>query len=66
MTEKILSYLREHPGARKREIAGHLHTWQCSHEFLRTMADLEADEKIQRETFKDPAQMEFYDKWYAV
>ena len=66
MNEKIINYLRKYPGARKREIAGHLHIWHCDHNFLRTMADLETDEKIRREPFKDPAQMEFYDKWYAV
>ena len=66
MKEKILEYLERHPGARKRYIASYLRVWQCSHDFLRAMADLEADRKIRRELYKDPAQMEFFDKWYVV
>lgn len=66
MREKILDYLREHPGARKRSIASHLRIWQCSFEFLATMDDLCEDGLIREEIYKDPAQMEFYSKWYAV
>lgn len=66
MREQILAYLRGHPGARKREIAGHLRIWQCSFEFLATMDDLCEDGLIREEIYKDPAQMEFYSKWYAV
>ena len=66
MEEKILSYLRKHPGARKREIASHLHVWQCSFEFLATIDDLCEDGLIREEIYRDPAQMEFYSKWYAV
>ena len=66
MREKILAYLRDHPGARKREIAGHLKVWQCSFDFLATIDDLYEDGLIHYETHIDPAQMEYYDKWYAV
>lgn len=66
MAEKILDYLREHPGARKREIAGHLHIWQCDEHFLIIMQHLKRANLIRYETYSDPAQMEYYDKWYAV
>lgn len=66
MREQILSYLREHPGARKRSIANHLRVWQCSFEFLATMDDLCEDGLIREEIYRDPAQMEFYSKWYVV
>ena len=66
MREQILSYLRENPGARKRSIASHLHVWQCSFEFLATMDDLCEDGLIREEPYRDPAQMEFYSKWYVV
>lgn len=66
IAEKILSYLREHPGARKREIAGRLHLWQCNEHFLIIMHHLERARLIRRESYSDPAQMEYYDKWYVV
>jgi hypothetical protein len=66
MAEKILAYLCDHPGARKREIAGHLHIWLCDETFLIIIQHLERAHLIRRETFSDPAQMEYYDKWYAV
>ena len=65
MREKILEYLTQHPGARKREIAGNLHIWICDDEFRMTMNGLEDDGLIYYETYKDPAQMELYDKWYV-
>lgn len=66
MREKILAYLREHPGARKREIAGFLHIWQCNTDFLFLMSLMESTGQIRYETIHDPAQMEYYDKWYVV
>lgn len=66
MAEKILGYLHDHPGARKREIAGHLHIWLCNETFLIVMHHLKRANLIRCETYSDPAQMEYYDKWYAV
>ena len=66
MREKILAYLHDHPGARKREIAGHLHIWQCNSDFLLLMGLMADTGQIRYETYRDPAQMEYYDKWYAV
>lgn len=66
MAEKILAYLCDHPGARKREIAGHLRIWVCNETFLIIMQHLEHAHLIRRETYSDLAQMEYYDKWYAV
>ena len=64
MKEKILEYLAAHPGARKREIADHLHIWLCDGEFLHLMHELESDGSIFYKTYYDPAQMERYDQWY--
>lgn len=66
LAEKILDYLRDHPGARKREIAGHLRIWVCDEYFISVMHHLEHANLIRYETYSDPAQMEYYDKWYAV
>lgn len=66
MREKILEYLREHPGARKRSVASYLHIWQCDPEFLGTFDDLCEDGLIREEIYRDPAQIEFYSKWYVV
>lgn len=66
MREKILEYVRTHPGCRKRYIASALHIWQCDFNFLATMDDLHEDGLLREEYYKDPAQMEFYSKWYVV
>lgn len=66
MREKILEYLRTNPGAHKRNIASFLKVWQCSFEFLATMDDLYEDGLIRSEIYRDPAQMEYYEKWYVV
>lgn len=66
MEGKILVYLLSHPGARKREIAGALHVWQCNSDFLKTMSKLCNDGQICYETIHDIGNMEYYDKWYLV
>ena len=66
MREKILAYLRDHPGARKREIAKHLHIWQCDTDFLLLMGLMESTGQIRYETIHDIGNMEYYDKWYVV
>ena len=63
MKEQILNILREHPGLRKREIAGYLHV----HHFkiMALLDEMERDGLIVRMYSTDPANMEFYDEYYA-
>ena len=63
---KILNYLCKHPGSRKRYIASYLKIWQCDSLFLNTMDDLYEDGLIRYETVINPAQLEYYDKWFVV
>ena len=65
METKILAYLKAHEGARKREIAHAIGTWQCNAEFLRAMHELEARNEIGAVCHRDAAQMELYDRWYT-
>lgn len=66
MKEKILACLNRWPGSRKREIAGFLRIWLCDKVFLDTMSELKNNGLIQYVTINDPANMEFYDKWYLT
>ena len=66
MEEKILACLNRYPGSRKREIAGSLRIWLCDKLFLDTMNKLKNDGLIKYITINDPANMEFYDKWYLT
>ena len=66
MEEKILSYLNRWPGSRKRSIARGAKIFSVDGEFLRTMSKMENDGLIRRDTVNDPANMEFYDKWYLT
>lgn len=66
LEEKIMLWLCDHPGARKREIAGGLQMWHMSDTFRNAMNSLENNGVIRYETYRDPAQMELYDKWYVV
>lgn len=66
MEKQIIDYIRNHPGCRKREIASDLNVWQCDPNFLRTMHDLESRGLIKAIPFSDPANMEFYDRWYCA
>ena len=66
MEEKILSFLKEHPGSRKRYVASHLHIWHCNSDFLKCMSKLQKENKIYAITHNDPAQLEWYDEWFAV
>lgn len=61
----IINFIALHPGCRKREIAASIPIWQCAFEFLASMDDLQEDGRITAVPFRDPAQMEFYDKWYV-
>lgn len=64
MKEEIMRIIAENPGVRKRHIAHLLGVWQCDHTFLRAMIDLEKEGLIFCRSFSDPANMEYYDKWY--
>ena len=66
MKEKILACLNRYPGSRKREIASSLRIWLCDKLFLDTMNELKHDGLIKYITINDPANMEFYDKWYLT
>jgi len=66
MKEKIYNYIKENPGCRQREIASALHIWLCSKEFLNALRDLEFSDRIYNVSYQDPANMEFYLKWYIV
>lgn len=65
MKEKILAYLNRYPGARKRFIASKIHS-PVNGIFLHSFSELEDIGFIQRVTINDPANMEFYDKWYLT
>lgn len=60
--EAILKVIEENPGLRKREIAGYLHV----HHFkiLGLLDELEAEGKIRTVYHHEPANMEFYDRYY--
>lgn len=66
MREKILVCLLEWPGSRQREIASSLRVWLCDSTFLDTMHQLENDGLIKHTVHNDPANMEFYKKWYLT
>ena len=65
MKEKILACLNRYPGSRKREIAMEM---RCPVDgmFLCSFAELEDIGLIQHVTVNNPANMEFYDKWYLT
>lgn len=66
MEEKIMNYICENPGARKREVASAIGVWFCDVDFLRAFSTLENDGVLRREDHRDLGNMEFYDKWYVV
>ena len=63
MKEQIINILQEHPGLRKREIAGYLHI----HHFkiISLLDEMEQEGSLVRKYHHDPANMEFYDKYYV-
>lgn len=65
MEERILACLNRWPGARKREIAKEIHCF-VNGTFLRAFSEMENAGLIQHVTINDPANMEFYDKWYLT
>lgn len=65
ITDKIIEYVRNHPGCRQREIAVSLHVWQCDPFFMGALADLEDLGRLRRESYQDIGNMEYYYKWYV-
>lgn len=64
MKENIISILREHPGLRKREIAGYLN---CHHfTIISILHEMEEDGLLRVESVHDTANMEFYDKYFVI
>lgn len=67
MKDEIFEIIKNHPGLRKREIAGYLHISHLNKDFMRCMRELEMiDNKIYYVFHHDSANLEFYDKWYIV
>ncbi len=66
LTDKILEYVKAHPGCRQREIAKYCHLWFLSNTFLNAMQRAYKDGLIDCEYFSDPANMEYYNKWYLT
>ena len=66
MKERVYEYLKENPGTRKRDIASELHIWVCDKKLSNILYELLYEGRIFHRLHKDPANMEFYDKWYAV
>ena len=65
MKEKILACLNRYPGAHKRFVASEIHS-PVNGIFLHSFRELEDIGFIQHITIHDPANMEFYDKWYLT
>ena len=63
---QILFYLSEHVGSRQRYIASACNVWQCDSLFMGAICDLHDMGLIRNESIHDPAQMEFYYKWYLT
>lgn len=65
LKNEILRYIMNHPGCRKRTIAEDIGIWQCDTQFLAAMCELEQEKMIKSELFRDPANMDYYYKFYS-
>ena len=65
LKNEILRYIINNPGCRKRTIAAAMGIWQCDVTFLAAMCELEQEKMIKSELFRDPANMDFYYKFYS-
>lgn len=61
----IFVALTEHPGIRKREIPLYVRGLNRRDAVL-LVSELEDEGKVYSEPYSDPANMEWYDMWYAV
>lgn len=66
MKERVYNYIKENPGVRKRDIASELHIWVCDKNLSNMLYELLLEGRVFRRLHRDPANMEFYDKWYIV
>lgn len=66
MKRKILEAIAAMPGCRQRSIASAIRVWQCDATFLECLRDLRAAGLIYRINHSDPANMEFFYKWYLT
>lgn len=66
MKRKILEAIAAMPGCRQRSIASAIHVWQCDATFLECLRDLRNAGLIYRIDHSDPANMEFFYKWYLT
>ena len=66
MKRKILEAIASMPGCRQRSIASAIHVWQCDATFLECLRELRATGLIYRISYSDPANMEFFYKWYLT
>ena len=64
MKEQIINILREHPGLRKREIAGYL--WIQHFKIISLLDEMEQEGLVVKKYHHDPANMEFYDEYYLA
>ena len=65
LKNEILRYIMNHPGCRKRTIAEDIGIWQCDTQFLAAMCELEQEKMITSELIRDPANMDYYYKFYS-
>lgn len=66
MDRKILETIAAMPGCRQRSIASAIGVWQCDAVFLECLRDLRDAGLIYRINYSDPANMEFFYKWYLT
>ena len=66
MDRKILKAIASMPGCRQRSIASVIGVWQCDATFLECLRDLRNAGLIYRISYSDPANMEFFYKWYLT
>lgn len=60
----IVEFLEKYPGTRKHWLGQACGEWYIN--LLPLIRELEEEGKIYSEYYRDPANMEFYDKYYAV
>ena len=66
MDRKILEYIGANAGCRQRSIAKSIGVWQCDAIFMGCLHNLEDLGFIYREDYSDPANMEYFYKWYLT
>ena len=66
MDRKILETIGAMPGCRQREIASGSGVWQCNAIFMGCLHNLEDLGFVYRENYSDPANMEYFYKWYLT